>query len=80
MVVLWYPILSTPRHEAMIEALEKFTVPYRKSEIIFDAKGHGMIGSGMFIFNPLSGFTGTEKALMSWLQKSPYTLNANALR
>jgi len=69
-VALWYPILSTPRHDEMIENLEKMTVPYRKSEIIFSPKKQGMIGSGMFVFNPPSGFTGTEKNIVAWLQKA----------
>lgn len=69
-VALWYPILATPRHDAMIDALERFTVPYRKSEIIFNPKGTGMIGSGMFVFNPPPNFTTAEKAIVSWLQKT----------
>jgi 23S rRNA (adenine2030-N6)-methyltransferase len=68
-VALWYPILSTPRHEDMITNLEKMTVPYRKSEIIFSPQKQGMIGSGMFVFNPPPGFTGTEKSIVTWLQK-----------
>ncbi|RII37931.1 23S rRNA (adenine(2030)-N(6))-methyltransferase RlmJ [Pseudooceanicola sediminis] len=53
-IALWYPILRDARHHEMIAELEEADLPkVLKSEVAFPPvrKGHGMIGSGMFIVN-----------------------------
>ena len=53
-IALWYPILANGRHRAMRDALAKRDLPKMlHHEVQFPAarKGHGMIGSGMFVVN-----------------------------
>ncbi|QOL81449.1 23S rRNA (adenine(2030)-N(6))-methyltransferase RlmJ [Pseudooceanicola spongiae] len=53
-IALWYPILRDARHYDMLAELEEAELPkVLKSEVRFDPvrRGHGMVGSGMFIVN-----------------------------
>ena len=53
-IALWYPILADGRHKPMLTALVNLALPKTlHHEVAFPAarKGHGMIGSGMFMVN-----------------------------
>ncbi len=54
-IMLWYPLLAQPRHEAMLTRLEARHGPDAlRHEIRFAParEGHGMVGSGLFVVNP----------------------------
>jgi 23S rRNA (adenine2030-N6)-methyltransferase len=55
-LMLWYPILSRPAHQAMLNALMKLPGAQR-FEVAFPPakKDHGMVGSGIFALNPPFG-------------------------
>lgn len=53
-IALWYPILTSGAHHAMLDALQAQALPGAlRHELRFAParKGHGMVGSGMFIVN-----------------------------
>jgi len=53
-IALWYPILKDGRQKPMVDALTSQDFPKAlKHEVTFPAarKGHGMVGSGMFVIN-----------------------------
>ena len=56
-VLLWYPLLSTPRHGAMLAALEAAYPDALRHEVGFPPAraGHKMVGSGLFVINPPFG-------------------------
>ncbi len=65
-IALWYPILANGRHQAMRDVLAKRDFPkVLHHEVRFPAarKGHGMIGSGMFVVNAPFGLSETAKRL-----------------
>lgn len=56
-VMLWYPLLSVQRHEAMLSALEAAHPGALRHEVRFAPvrAGHKMVGSGLFVINPPFG-------------------------
>lgn len=56
-LILWYPILADARHKAMTDELAERLPSGLKHEVAFPParKGHGMIGSGLYIINPPYG-------------------------
>ncbi|WP_299777730.1 23S rRNA (adenine(2030)-N(6))-methyltransferase RlmJ [uncultured Roseobacter sp.] len=56
-ICLWYPILTAQSHLPMLTALEKAHPGAFRHEVRFPParKGHGMMGSGMFVINPPYG-------------------------
>ncbi|MCG7520119.1 23S rRNA (adenine(2030)-N(6))-methyltransferase RlmJ [Ruegeria sp. Ofav3-42] len=65
-VALWYPILANGRHQAMRDALAKREFPkVLHHEVQFPAarKGHGMVGSGMFVVNAPYGLSDSARTL-----------------
>jgi 23S rRNA (adenine2030-N6)-methyltransferase len=56
-VMLWYPLLHTPRHEAMVRALEVACPDGLRHEVRFPPArdGHRMVGSGLFVVHPPFG-------------------------
>lgn len=64
-LALWYPILADDRHKPMTDALLQVIPDATMHEVRFPParKGHGMVGSGMFVVNPPYGFA--EEA--AWL-------------
>ncbi|MCB2143234.1 MAG: 23S rRNA (adenine(2030)-N(6))-methyltransferase RlmJ, partial [Rhodobacteraceae bacterium] len=53
-IALWYPILGSGAHRAMLESLERQDLPRTlRHEVRFPParEGHGMTGSGMFVVN-----------------------------
>lgn len=54
LLILWYPVLSTPRHGPMLAALERDHPGALRLEAGFALAraGHRMIGSGLFVINP----------------------------
>lgn len=53
-IILWYPILPSNAHKAMIDTLEKLDFPKtHKDEVMFDTglDNHRLKGSGLFIIN-----------------------------
>lgn len=53
-ILLWYPILTVPRHAPMLAELVADHAGLLISEVRFPParEGHGMIGSGMAVVNP----------------------------
>lgn len=64
-VMLWYPLLSRPAHEAMLAALSRDHPGALRHEVGFPAarEGHGMIGSGLLVLNPPWGLAEEAKRL-----------------
>jgi 23S rRNA (adenine2030-N6)-methyltransferase len=56
-IMLWYPILASGAHLAMLGALSDTFPDALRHEVGFAPvrEGHGMIGSGMFVVNPTHG-------------------------
>lgn len=54
--MIWYPILAAARHEAMCAALTELATAHHldfiRDEWIFEGAAKGLLGTGMFIFNP----------------------------
>jgi len=53
-IILWYPILPSGAHEAMIDALERMDFPKNhKNEVLFDTglNNHRLKGSGLYVIN-----------------------------
>lgn len=65
-IILWYPILSAPRHLGMTATIRASNPETLISEVAFPAlrDGHGMTGSGMLFINPQWG-TKEEAARIS---------------
>lgn len=59
-LMLWYPLLTDGRHNAMIAALRQQFPDAIDHQVRFAParEGHGMIGSGMFVINPPWGLDG----------------------
>ncbi len=71
-IALWYPILVDGRHTPMIEALGAQTFPkVIRHEVTFPTarKGHGMVGSGMFVINAPYGFEEETERLSSLFER-----------
>ena len=65
-IVLWYPILTSNAHNGMLAAVREQNLPkVMHHEVRFGAarRGHGMIGSGMFIVNAPFGLEAEAKRL-----------------
>lgn len=64
-IVLWYPILVSARHETMAQALEANHPGALRHEVRFPPvrEGHGMVGSGLFVINPPWGLADEAEAL-----------------
>ncbi|MCC6000535.1 MAG: 23S rRNA (adenine(2030)-N(6))-methyltransferase RlmJ [Pararhodobacter sp.] len=64
-IVLWYPILAQPRHQAMLDALTDAHPQALRHEVGFPPArpGHGMQGSGVFVLNPPYGLAQEAAAL-----------------
>ena len=56
-IALWYPILTARAHLPMVEALASDHPQALRHEVRFAParKGHGMVGSGLFVINPPYG-------------------------
>jgi 23S rRNA (adenine2030-N6)-methyltransferase len=56
-LIVWYPLLRAPRHDAMLAALEAGHPGALRLEAGFAPArpGHGMVGSGLFVVNPPYG-------------------------
>ncbi len=56
-ITLWYPLLTSKAHVAMLRALSGAHPTALRHEVSFPPArdGHGMIGSGLFIINPPFG-------------------------
>jgi 23S rRNA (adenine2030-N6)-methyltransferase len=56
-LMVWYPILTPPRHERMLAALRATFPDALRHEVRFAAlrEGRGMTGSGLFVVNPPFG-------------------------
>lgn len=64
-IALWYPILKDNRHRALLADLRSAHPDALSSEVAFPParKGHGMIGSGMFVINPPWGLSDEAASL-----------------
>lgn len=53
-LALWYPVLKDARHQSMLAELRASHPHALTSEVGFPParKGHGMVGSGVFVINP----------------------------
>ncbi len=60
-IVLWYPILTSAAHHNMLKTLQSDHPNAFRHEVRFPParKGHGMIGSGLFVSNPPFGLSRT---------------------
>jgi 23S rRNA (adenine2030-N6)-methyltransferase len=56
-ICLWYPLLLAQTHKPMVAALSQAHPEAMRHEVRFapSRKGHGMVGSGMFVINPPFG-------------------------
>jgi 23S rRNA (adenine2030-N6)-methyltransferase len=65
-IALWYPILTSGLHRAMIVGLERSLPDAVRHEVSFPParEGHRMVGSGLFVVNPPYGFS-AEAARLS---------------
>lgn len=56
-ICLWYPILTVSQHMGMLRSLQQDHPSALRHEVRFPPakKGHGMIGSGIFVINPPYG-------------------------
>lgn len=56
-LMLWYPILTPPRHDGMLAALRAAFPDAMRHEVPVAAprKGRGMVGSGLLVVNPPYG-------------------------
>ncbi len=56
-IVLWYPILTNKAHVPMLSALSGAHQDALRHEVHFPParRGHGMVGSGLFVINPPFG-------------------------
>ena len=56
-LMLWYPVLTAPAHEAMLRALATAFPGAMRQEVMFPPvrDRHRMVGSGVFIVNPPYG-------------------------
>jgi 23S rRNA (adenine2030-N6)-methyltransferase len=58
-IMLWYPILTSGAHKALIDALDQAPIENAiRHEVRFAPArpGHGMIGSGLYVVNPPWGW------------------------
>jgi 23S rRNA (adenine2030-N6)-methyltransferase len=64
-IALWYPILTSKAHLAMLGALVGAHPQVMRHEVRFPPArpGHGMIGSGLFILNPPYGLADEAKRI-----------------
>lgn len=64
-IALWYPILASGAHHAMVQKLTSQHSDALHHEVRFPPArpGHGMVGSGMFIINPPYGLETEAKRL-----------------
>lgn len=53
-IALWYPILADHRHAPMLDTLDADHPEALRHELRFPPirKGHGMVGTGLFVVNP----------------------------
>ncbi|WP_299925856.1 23S rRNA (adenine(2030)-N(6))-methyltransferase RlmJ [uncultured Pelagimonas sp.] len=70
-LMLWYPILTDGRHKPMLAALSQNFPDALCHEVTFPParKGHGMVGSGMFVVNPPWGLGDFAKDLTKRFKK-----------
>lgn len=56
-IVLWYPVLTAATHHTMLGTLRQDHPEALHHEVRFPParKGHGMVGSGLFVINPPFG-------------------------
>lgn len=73
LLILWYPILRAPRHEAMLAALVRDHPGALRLEAGFPPArdGHRMIGSGLFVVNPPWGLAEEGARLAAMLAGGP---------
>ena len=69
-IMLWYPVLTEPRHRPMISALRKAIPDAKTHEVCFPParEGHGMIGSGLFVVNAPWGFEDAARDIAALFQ------------
>lgn len=70
-ICLWYPILKVSQHMGMLQALQRDHPEALRHEVAFPPakKGHGMIGSGMFVINPPFGLAEEATRLNAHFKK-----------
>ena len=68
-IMLWYPVLPTAPHTAMLAALVRAHPEALRHELHFPPArpGHGMVGSGLFILNPPFGLEAEAEQLTATL-------------
>ncbi|MFK7837249.1 MAG: 23S rRNA (adenine(2030)-N(6))-methyltransferase RlmJ [Sulfitobacter sp.] len=64
-VALWYPLLTSKAHVPMLNSLVQAHTDALRHEVRFAParRGHGMVGSGMFVINPPYGLEAETKRL-----------------
>jgi len=68
--MIWYPILTSGHHIRMVEALQNLSDKRLNITMTVqepDAKGFGMLGSGLFIINPPWTLKATMQSVMPYL-------------
>lgn len=71
-IALWYPILTDPAHDAMVQALETAHPDALRHEVGFAParNGHRMVGSGMFVVNAPFGAQDEAERLTQMFKKA----------
>ena len=68
--IIWYPILTSGHHIRMVEALQNLSDKRLNITMTVqepDAKGFGMLGSGLFIINPPWTLKATMQSVMPYV-------------
>ncbi|MEC3860016.1 23S rRNA (adenine(2030)-N(6))-methyltransferase RlmJ [Mesobacterium sp. TK19101] len=71
-IALWYPVLTDPAHDAMLQALVEAHPEALRHEVRFPPArdGHRMVGSGMFVVNPPFGLDAEAARLTQLFKKA----------
>lgn len=73
-IVLWYPILTSGAHKAMLDQLTRAHPEALRHEVRFAPArpGHGMIGSGLFVVRPPFGLAQEAQKLAARFTQLPH--------
>jgi len=70
-LMLWYPILTSQAHLPMLDALQEALPGALRHEVGFAParRGHGMVGSGLFVVNPPWGLAAELQRLEACFER-----------
>jgi 23S rRNA (adenine2030-N6)-methyltransferase len=68
--VIWYPILQAGRHIDMINTFQNSGINHILKSEIMTGQTDGLLGTGVLIINPPTGFKDTVEKISNWLTLS----------